>query len=215
MVTLGNSANADTAARVQGAVASIEHVLGDRLVDLIPSYASVLVIFNALSSSHRDIAAQLRVALSALDTTAAAGGKRVTLPVYYSPESGADLALLAERAGLTIDDVIGLHSAAEYRVYAIGFAPGFAYLGKVDERIAAPRRETPRRRVPRGSVAIADRQTAVYPATSPGGWNLIGLCPTPMFNSSAIPCMPVQVGDSVRFEPVTRDAFFSLGGELP
>ena len=78
--------------------------------------------------------------------------------------------------------------------YAIGFAPGFAYLGEVDPRIAAPRLATPRQKVPRGAVAIADRQTAVYPAQSPGGWNLIGLCPERMFDPAAEPSMPVQVG---------------------
>ncbi|MDX1733979.1 MAG: carboxyltransferase domain-containing protein, partial [Halioglobus sp.] len=102
-----------------------------------------------------------------------------------------------------------------YRVYAIGFAPGFAYMGEVDERIARPRLATPRSAVPAGAVAIADRQTAVYPAVSPGGWNLIGLCPTPMFDPAAEPPMPVAVGDSVRFRPIDRQEYLSLGGALP
>ena len=136
------------------------------------------------------------------------------LPVYYAPEAGIDLESLAERAGLPISEVIDLHAGAEYRVYAIGFAPGFAYLGEVDERIAAPRLATPRASVPRGSVAIADRQTAVYPSVSPGGWNLIGRCPVPMFDPDAQPCMPVAVGDTVRFEPISRERFLTLGGDL-
>ena len=111
--------------------------------------------------------------------------------------------------------MVTLHAGVEYRVYAIGFAPGFAYLGQVDERIAAPRLATPRPRVPRGSVAIADRQTAVYPSESPGGWNLIGRCPVAMFDPAAEPAMPVTVGDRVRFEPVDRERFLALGGELP
>lgn len=215
MVYLGTSTDAQTAARVQTAAQLIEQALGGQLVDMVPSYASILVIFDALAVSHLDIGGRLRSALTTLDETAGSTGKTVTLPVYYAPEAGADLETLATRAGLSVDEVIALHSSAEYRVYAIGFAPGFAYLGEVDPRIAAPRQNTPRMRVPRGSVAIADRQTAVYPAASPGGWNLIGLCPTPMFDCFANPCMPVQVGDTVRFEPVTREAFLSLGGELP
>jgi len=102
----------------------------------------------------------------------------------------------------------------QYRVYAIGFAPGFAYLGEVDARIAAPRLATPRKKVPKGAVAIADRQTAVYPAVSPGGWNLIGLCPVDMFNPNAKPTMPVQVGDKVQFKSIEREEFLSLGGQL-
>jgi KipI family sensor histidine kinase inhibitor len=99
-------------------------------------------------------------------------------------------------------------------VYAIGFAPGFAYLGQVDERIAAPRLATPRQKVPRGAVGIADRQTAIYPAASPGGWNLIGLCPQSMFDPNADPSMPVQVGDRVRFKGIDRQSFLELGGML-
>ena len=138
----------------------------------------------------------------------------MVLPVYYAPESGEDLESLAASTGLSTDEVIAIHSEEEYRVYAIGFAPGFAYLGQVDERIAAPRLATPRQRVPRGAVAIADRQTAVYPAVSPGGWNLIGRCPVRMFDPEANPSMPVAVGDRVRFEPVNRQRFLDLGGEL-
>ena len=156
----------------------------------------------------------MRGVLSNVSTPATVERRTVVLPVYYAPEAGIDLESLAERAGLPISKVIDLHAGAEYRVYAIGFAPGFAYLGEVDERIAAPRLATPRASVPRGSVAIADRQTAVYPSVSPGGWNLIGRCPVPMFDPSAQPCMPVAVGDTVRFEPISREHFLTLGGDL-
>jgi KipI family sensor histidine kinase inhibitor len=152
--------------------------------------------------------------VSALQSSTVGSGRSVVLPVYYAPESGEDLERLAANAGLSIEDVIAIHSGGNYRVYAIGFAPGFAYLGEVDERIAAPRLPTPRQRVPRGAVAIADRQTAVYPAVSPGGWNLIGRCPVRMFDPDATPSMPVAVGDRVRFEPVSRQRFLELGGTL-
>ena len=180
----------------------------------MPSYASILVIYDPLKTDHLDVGRRLRTALACLPPGADLEGRSVTLPVYYSAETGADLEALAARAGISIEEVISIHSGAEYRVYAIGFAPGFAYLGQVDERIAAPRLATPRLKVPRGAVAIADRQTAVYPAVSPGGWNLIGRCPTRMFDPSATPPMPVAVGDRVRFEPVSRARFLALGGEL-
>lgn len=215
MVYLGDSSvDPATAARVQAAVAAIERTLATDLVDLIPSYASVMVIFDALACEHVDVRRRLAAALSRLEESILDTGKSVTLPVYYAPEAGPDLESLAARAGLSVDEVIAVHSSMAYRVYAIGFAPGFAYLGEVDARIAAPRHSTPRTRVPKGSVAIADRQTAVYPAPSPGGWNLIGLCPVPMFDPSANPSMPASVGDTVRFEPVSREEFLSLGGEL-
>ena len=214
MLTVGDTISAQTLALVQAAVAVIEQALGDELVDLVPSYASVLILFNPLRSDRLAIARRVRAAVRCVQAQPAAAGRTVVLPVYYAAESGADLASLAARAGLSTGQVIELHTAGEYRVYAIGFAPGFAYLGQVDERIGAPRLATPRARVPRGSVAIADRQTAVYPSDSPGGWNLIGRCPVPLFDPAAEPCMPVSVGDSVRFEAISRERYHALGGEL-
>ena len=139
-------------------------------------------------------------------------GRLVTLPVWYGPEAGPDLMAFAETNGLSPDEVVQRHHAREYRVYAIGFAPGFAYLGEVDEAIARPRLATPRQHVPTGSVGIADRQTAVYPAESPGGWNLIGRCPVRIFDPQAAAPMPMGVGDRIQFEPISRSEYLELGG---
>ena len=214
MLYLGNDTSPEVSARVQAATAAIEAALAEDLVDLVPSYASVLILYDAFNTDHLSVAHRVREAIANLADLSAEEGHLVVLPVYYDPEVGTDLEPLAERAGLSTADVIELHCATEYSVYAIGFAPGFAYLGQVDERIAAPRLATPRLKVPRGAVAIADRQTAVYPAVSPGGWNLIGRCPVRMFDPTARPTMPVAVGDRVRFEAVGRDRFLALGGEL-
>ena len=214
IVYLGHVTSPEVAARVQAAVTAVTQTLGPDLVDLVPSYASLLIIYDPLQTDHLSVSHRVRAALQSLQAADMDAGRTVILPVYYAPESGEDLEALAANAGLSIEEVIALHSGSEYRVYAIGFAPGFAYLGQVDERIAAPRLATPRQKVPRGAVAIADRQTAVYPATSPGGWNLIGRCPTRMFDPDASPTMPVNVGDRVRFEPINREQFLTLGGEL-
>ncbi|MEP1469437.1 MAG: 5-oxoprolinase subunit PxpB [Halieaceae bacterium] len=211
---LGEETSPAISAKVQAAAVAVEAALGDDLVDLVPSYASLLVIYNPLQTDHLSVAHRVREAVAQSDTVSASEGRAVALPVYYDAEVGEDLPGIAQRAGLSTDEVIALHSGADYRVYAIGFAPGFAYLGQVDERIAAPRLATPRQKVPRGAVAIADRQTAVYPAVSPGGWNLIGRCPVRMFDPDADPTMPVSVGDIVRFTPIGRDEYLALGGEL-
>ena len=214
MLYLGDQTSPAVSARVQAATQAVESVLGEDLVDLVPSYASLLIIYNPLSTDHLSVAHRVRQCLQSAQAVQATEGSEVLLPVYYHPESGEDLEALADRAAMSVDEIIELHSGTEYRVYAIGFAPGFAYLGQVDERIAAPRLATPRQKVPRGAVAIADRQTAVYPAVSPGGWNLIGRCPLPMFDPASDPCMPVSVGDEVRFEPITLDRYLAMGGDL-
>lgn len=242
IIYFADETSPEVSAQIQQAAIGLEQALGDKLVDLIPSYASLLVIYDALRCDHLWVGDCIRGVCSTLTPTsdgeernsqasaplsprivppnsalseAEGQSKIIELPVWYSPESGPDLESLAQNAGLTPEEVIAIHQSSEYRVYAIGFAPGFAYLGQVDERIAAPRLATPRLKVPRGAVAIADRQTAVYPDVSPGGWNLIGLCPTRMFDPQATPTMPVSVGDSIRFKAIERDEFLALGGELP
>lgn len=216
IVYFGDKPSPQIAGQIAQTAERLRQAMGDQLIDLVPSYGSLLVIYQPLSTDHFQVRSLIREALqqSDIDKKQGQSGALVSLPVYYSPESGPDLQSLADRAKLSIEEVITIHQETEYRVYAIGFAPGFAYLGEVDERIAAPRLATPRQKVPRGAVAIADRQTAVYPAQSPGGWNLIGLCPQLMFDPNATPSMPVQVGDRVTFRAIDREEFITLGGEL-
>lgn len=214
IIYFSDQASAEVSAQIQAAVNNVTATMANLLVDLVPSYASLLVIYDVNICDHFEVLKRLKLALASLDTVDTAAGELISLPVYYSIESGPDLAVIAKQANLSIEEVIDIHQQGEYRVYAIGFAPGFAYLGEVDPRIAAPRLTTPRLKVPRGAVAIADRQTAVYPAPSPGGWNLIGLCPTRMFDPDKTPTMPVQVGDRVQFKAISHDEFLALGGEL-
>jgi len=200
---------------VQQAAQLIRQHLSSDIVDLIPSYASILVMFNLLEIDHHYLRNKLKNLLKNSGSQLSEPGHLIELPVYYSVESGQDLPRIAEKAKLSIEQVITLHQAQEYRVYAIGFAPGFAYLGEVDPRIAMPRLATPRLKVPQGAVAIADRQTAVYPAQSPGGWNIIGLSPVDMFNPQAAIPMSISVGDRVKFVAIDRLKFLALGGVLP
>jgi len=187
--------------------------LGEDLIDLIPSYHSLLVIYDPLKIGFQKIEQEIRNTIGQWTSNNQSQQSRtVELPVYYSPESGPDLQRIADHSGLSIDQVIELHQQIEYTVYAMGFAPGFAYLGEVDERIAMPRLATPRHNVPQGAVAIADRQTAIYPSQSPGGWNLVGLCPIRLFNAEKQPHTPMQVGDKIRFISIDRDEFIQLGG---
>ena len=129
------------------------------------------------------------------------------VPVCYDAEFGPDLAQLADAAGLTTGQVVRLHSETTYTVYFLGFVPGFAYLGEVPETIAAARLAVPRRRVERGSVGIAGRQTGVYPCAVPGGWRLIGRTPLSMFRPDRDPMSLLLPGDEVRFRPISGEEF--------
>ena len=214
IVYFADQTSAAVSAQIQAAVANIESQMGDGIVDLVPSYASLLVLFDIDRCDAFEVKASLRHALSGLESAEQGEGDLITLPVYYGTEVGPDLELIAERGQLSVDDVIAIHQQQEYRVYAIGFAPGFAYLGEVDERIAAPRLATPRQKVPRGAVAIADRQTAVYPAMSPGGWNLIGRTPVGLFDPASPRPALMEPGDRVRFQPVDRAAYDDLAASV-
>jgi inhibitor of KinA len=131
----------------------------------------------------------------------------VRIPVCYGGDLGPDLASVASFAGMQEDDVVSAHAATTYRVFMLGFVPGFAYLGIVDERIAMPRHSTPRVRVPLGSVGIAGVQTGVYPAETPGGWQLIGRTPVKPFEPSRENPFLMKAGDSVQFYPIDRNEY--------
>lgn len=192
-----------------------EETLGDALIDLVPSYTTLLVVFDPLQLSPAAARHHLLALLVTLepDDAAVEAAPVQELPVWYDPSVGPDLERVAERAGCDVDGVIARHSARVYRVFALGFAPGFAFMGKVEEALATPRLATPRQRVPRGSVALAGRQTAAYPMATPGGWNLLGRTAAVLFDRQRDGFSLLQVGDRVRFVPVDRETFVSEGGD--
>lgn len=179
--------------------------------DVVPGYASVGVHVDPL---QHDVAALEQVVAHAWDVTVPEGAaaRVVEIPVCYGGDHGPDLEAVAAFAGCGADEVVRRHSAGTYRVYMLGFLPGFAYLGTVDESIGMPRRPSPRERVPGGSVGIANRQTGVYPCDSPGGWQLIGRTPWRMFDAARPVPAVVQAGDQVRFQPVPADQWDVLAG---
>ncbi|MBK5475864.1 5-oxoprolinase subunit PxpB [Pseudomonas sp. TH21] len=186
---------------------------GAALVDLVPSYTTLMVHYDLTALSPSQARALIDEALTDLQPQAQGGGQCHVLPVWYDPSVGPELTLLAQRSGLAVDEVIRRHSAHQYQVFALGFAPGFAFMGLVDEILATPRLSTPRKRVAAGSVGIAERQTAAYPLVSPGGWNLIGRTPAKLFDRERDGYSLMQPGDTVRFEAVDHAEFIHLGGD--
>jgi KipI family sensor histidine kinase inhibitor len=183
---------------------------GERLIELVPSYTTLMVQYDSAPSTARALIAQ---ALEGLQPDAGNSGRRHEIAVWYHASVGPELPALASRSGLTEAEVVRLHTGREYPVFALGFAPGFGFMGLVDERLATPRLSTPRKRVTAGSVGIAERQTAAYPAVSPGGWNLIGRTPVRLFDREREGYSLLQPGDRVRFVAVTHAEFMALGGD--
>lgn len=186
---------------------------GAALVDLVPSYTTLMVHYDLTAVNPAQARELIDQALTDLQPQAQGSGQCHVLPVWYDLSVGPELTLLSQRSGLAIDDLIRRHSAHEYQVFALGFAPGFAFMGLVDESLATPRLNTPRKRVAAGSVGIAERQTAAYPVVSPGGWNLIGRTPAKLFDRERDGYSLMQPGDTVRFEAVERAEFIKLGGD--
>lgn len=186
---------------------------GAALVDLVPSYTTLMVHYDLLALSPAQARELIDHALTDLQPQAQGSGQCHVLPVWYDLSVGPELTLLAQRSGLAVNEVIRRHSQHHYQVFALGFAPGFAFMGLVEEQLAAPRLGTPRKRVAPGSVGIAERQTAAYPVESPGGWNLIGRTPAKLFDRERDGYSLMQPGDSVRFEAIGRAEFIKLGGD--
>ncbi|MNM67360.1 5-oxoprolinase subunit PxpB [Pseudomonas alkylphenolica] len=188
-------------------------VFAGQLVDLVPSYTTLMVHFDLLQLSPDQARTLIREALENLQPDNGSGGRQHEIPVWYDLSVGPELSLLAERCATSVADIVRRHSEREYQVFALGFAPGFAFMGLVEEALAAPRLATPRKRVAAGSVGIAERQTAAYPAVSPGGWNLIGRTPSKLFDRARDGYSLLQPGDRVRFVAVDRATFINLGGD--
>ncbi|MFP6850658.1 MAG: 5-oxoprolinase subunit PxpB [Pseudomonas sp.] len=187
--------------------------LGDVLTDLVPGWNSLLLHYDLMRTDHLQLAERLKPLLERwlAEPLAVQGGQLHEIPICYD---GEDLAEVARLCQLSTAQVIELHTASEYHVGAIGFAPGFAYLAELDARLALPRRATPRLSVPAGSLAIAERQTAIYPQRSPGGWHLIGRCPWALFDVAQTPPCPLALGDRVRFRSIDERDFIREGGQL-
>lgn len=175
--------------------------------DVVVGYRSVMVYVDPLAEDARGVEARLHDIVAAPSRGGHVTGALVEVPVCYDGPYGPDLADVAAFARCSSDEVIERHLALEYRVYVVGFVPGFAYMASVDPRIAAPRRPSPRLRVPPGSVAVAAGQTGIYPAETPGGWSLIGRCPVRPYDPDRPEPFLFHAGDRVRFHRISESAY--------
>ncbi len=216
VLTLGGVVDSAMVARVRSLAAAIEHRRLRGVVDVVPAFASVAVFYDA---AHSDSLAKLGADLEAIATEAdhavvSGEPRRVEIPVCYGGEFGPDLEEVAGQHALPVREVIALHSGADYLVHAIGFVPGFPYLGGLPEKLATPRRATPRPRVPAGTVGIGGAQTGVYSLATPGGWSLIGRTPLRLFDPGRSEPALLEAGDHVQFRAIHPEEFAQMAAEI-
>jgi KipI family sensor histidine kinase inhibitor len=216
VLALGDVVDDAMLARVATLAAEIERHRPKGVTDVVPAFATVTIFYDiAHSAGFAGLCAELEAIAARADSAVVGAEPRlVEIPVCYGGEFGPDLEEVAKQARLSPAEVVALHSGAEYRVHAIGFAPGFAYLGGLPEKIHTPRRATPRAKVPVGSVGIGGGQTGVYPLATPGGWNLIGRTPRRMFDAARAEAALLRAGDRVKFQPIAPEEFESRAPEF-
>lgn len=186
------------------------------LLDIVPSFDSVTIHFNPLDVDQHDVYQWIRLNWS--EERFETESSHLILPICYDLPKENDLQEIADHHDMPVEGVVNLHCTGIYNVYAIGFAPGFAYMGFVNQHIAMPRKKTPRKHIEKGAVAIADRQTAIYPSASPGGWNIVGYCPLNLvlneidWRNDVNTLIPFKVSQRVSFKRITTEEFNSLDG---
>jgi len=213
MVRLFDTIDEANMAWVIAADQALRSAFGAALIDLVPSYTTLLVHYDCEQLDHDAACQRINKALAGLSPADTQAGELHDIPVWYDESVGPELPLVAKRAGLSVDELIQQHCNHDYCVFALGFAPGYGFMGLVDEALATPRLKTPRRKVAAGSVGIADRQTAIYPLLSPGGWNILGRTNVPLFEYAKRGAPLFRPGDKVRFRAISREEFEADGGD--
>ena len=204
----------ETSLKVKSAYKLLHNLRDKGLIEIVPSYTSILITYDIFKFTFSEIKFFLEDTLKDL-LTENNNFKEITyIDVYYGEEVGLDLQRVATNAKLSIEEVIEIHSSKIYDVYAIGFLPGFAYMASIDDKIKTARLQSPRKKIPKGSVAIADNQTAIYPQNSPGGWNILGKTTFELFDKNLKELSPITIESKIKFNPISKDDFLKQGGTL-
>lgn len=207
IIEVGNEISKEINRKIRGLVFRIESNGFEEIIEIIPTYRSILILYNPLKISYNNLVEKLKYIESTMDEIKLPPAEIIHIPTLYGGKYGVDLDYVAEYNGLTPQEVIEIHSGTNYLVYMIGFTPGFPYLGGMSEKIATPRLETPREKILSGSVGIAGNQTGIYPIDSPGGWRIIGRTPLKLFDINRDPVVLLKAGQYIRFEPIDEDEY--------
>lgn len=216
VVQFADEVNEESHEKVMGFIRALEKDPFEGFLEAVPTYTNVTVFYNPLlikkdgdqqQTVFENVRSTIENYISQNDGYTNKQSNTVEIPLLYGDEFGPDLEYVAENNHLSIEEVIQIHSKNDYLVYMIGFTPGFPFLGGMDERIEAPRKETPRTAIPAGSVGIAGKQTGIYPFESPGGWQIIGRTPVDLFLPENNPPTLIKPGDHLRFVPIDQEEY--------
>lgn len=200
--------------RIRAFCLSIEKERITSIIEIIPTYTSILVIYDPLQISYHELNSMLKEIENKVTINELPEAEIIHIPVLYGGDYGCDLANVAKHNSLTEEEVISIHSSSKYLIYMLGFTPGFPYLGGMSEKIATPRLDIPRQKIPSGSVGIAGKQTGIYPIDSPGGWQLIGRTPVKLFDPARNPAVLLKAGQYIHFEPITEARYHEISEQV-
>ncbi len=210
LIEFGKEINPETNRKITALVQLMREQHIEGIVDVIPAFCSLLINYDPRVLSYEELKERMEHLLK-METKTEATRKRIfEIPVCYGGEYGPDIENIAEHAGLSIEEVIKIHSSKDYLIYMLGFLPGFTYLGGLDERIHTPRLASPRLKIRAGSVGIGGSQTGIYPLDSPGGWQLMGMTPVRTYDPERQTPILVEAGDYIRFIPIDEEEFLRI-----
>lgn len=213
-IEFGNAITPELNRRVRHLLLSIQNADIPGLIEAVPTYRSLLIYYDPLATSFAELKDRLETLEQSTEDSEFPEATVTEIPTVYGNEYGPDLEYVAKHNGLSAEEVVGIHTGNVYLIYMLGFIPGFAYLGGLPSSIAAPRLSTPRSRVPAGSVGIAGSQTGIYPAVSPGGWQIIGRTPLELFHPHREPPALLRTGNQVVFVRITPEEFTRIKEEV-
>lgn len=184
--------------------------------EMLPSYRALMICYDPMQISYAELSEKITQMHALCEKEEGGARSRIIrlIPCCYGGEYGEDLEGMEKLTGLSQEEIIRIHAGTDYKIYMLGFLPGFVYLGGMDERIAAPRLESPRVAIPAGSVGIGGKQTGVYPIASPGGWRLIGTTPVKFYDPKAEKPILCNAGEYIRFQPVSKEEYRSIESKI-
>lgn len=207
VMEFGNSIDPLINSKIRNMANILNQTPVEGIVEIIPTYRSILIIYNSIEIGYDELVNHLIELENSLGEGATGEIRIVEIPTVYGGEYGPDIEFVAKHNNLTVDEVIKIHTSRDYLLYMLGFTPGFGYLGGMSEKIATPRLQNPRTKIPAGSTGIAGSQTGIYPIDSPGGWQLIGRTPIKLYDPLSDPPVLLNAGDYIRFVPISEEKY--------